>query len=188
MAFTTPRTWNVGEIVTKAMLDEQIRDNENAIWVGSAAGDIDYYTSASTKTRLAKGTAGQILTMNGGATAPSWATPTPAVVTVGSLVGRKGGSATNWYVQGTTNYTPATAKIQVGTVRVPVTTGSGFVSVTYPVAFAYTPVIFLTKPFDGTQVMDMGYTTVTATTFKIYLSYAGTGTINVDVTWLAIGP
>lgn len=42
---------------------------------GSAAGDIIYYTDASTPTRLAKGTAGQVLTMNSGATAPEWQTP-----------------------------------------------------------------------------------------------------------------
>lgn len=39
---------------------------------GSAAGDIIYYTGASTPTRLAKGTAGQVLTMNSGETAPEW--------------------------------------------------------------------------------------------------------------------
>ena len=32
MAWTTPRTWNVGELVTKAMLDEQIRDNMNYLF------------------------------------------------------------------------------------------------------------------------------------------------------------
>ena len=42
---------------------------------GAAAGDIIYFTAASTPTRLAKGTAGQVLTMNSGATAPTWATP-----------------------------------------------------------------------------------------------------------------
>ncbi len=29
MAFTTPRTWTTGEVVTAAQLNEQIRDNEN---------------------------------------------------------------------------------------------------------------------------------------------------------------
>ena len=39
----------------------------------TAAGDIEYYTAANVKARLAKGTAGQVLTMNSGATAPEWA-------------------------------------------------------------------------------------------------------------------
>jgi hypothetical protein len=40
-----------------------------------AEGDLLYATGANTLVKLAKGTAGQVLTMNGGATAPSWATP-----------------------------------------------------------------------------------------------------------------
>jgi hypothetical protein len=38
-----------------------------------SAGDIIYATAADTYTRLAKGTANQVLTMNAGATAPEWA-------------------------------------------------------------------------------------------------------------------
>ena len=36
------------------------------------AGDILYYASGTTLTKLAKGTAGQALKMNSGATAPEW--------------------------------------------------------------------------------------------------------------------
>lgn len=39
------------------------------------AGDLLYATGAGVLVRLAKGTAGQILTMNAGATAPEWQTP-----------------------------------------------------------------------------------------------------------------
>ena len=39
-----------------------------------AAGDI-FYHDGTDIVRLAKGTAGQVLTMNAGATAPEWATP-----------------------------------------------------------------------------------------------------------------
>jgi len=46
---------------------------------GTTAGDVDYYTTSTAKARLAIGTAGQVLTVNSGATAPQWATPaTPA--------------------------------------------------------------------------------------------------------------
>ena len=38
-------------------------------------GDIIYGGSSGTPTRLSKGTAGQVLTMNSGATAPEWSTP-----------------------------------------------------------------------------------------------------------------
>jgi hypothetical protein len=42
---------------------------------GTTAGDIDYYTSGTAKARIAIGTAGQVLQVNSGATAPQWATP-----------------------------------------------------------------------------------------------------------------
>jgi hypothetical protein len=41
---------------------------------GTTAGDIDYYTSSTAKARVAIGTAGQVLQVNAGATAPEWAT------------------------------------------------------------------------------------------------------------------
>jgi hypothetical protein len=42
---------------------------------GTTAGDLDYYTSGTAKARLGIGTAGQLLTVNSGATAPEWAAP-----------------------------------------------------------------------------------------------------------------
>ncbi|TIQ82574.1 MAG: hypothetical protein E5X64_36050, partial [Mesorhizobium sp.] len=44
----------------------------------TAAGDIEYFTGAKVKARLAKGTAGQTLRMNSGATAPEWVSLTGA--------------------------------------------------------------------------------------------------------------
>ena len=41
----------------------------------TAQGDVIYGGASGTPTRLAKGTAGQVLTMNSGATAPEWQTP-----------------------------------------------------------------------------------------------------------------
>ena len=69
---------------------------------GTTAGDIDYYTSSTAKARVAIGTAGQILQVNAGATAPEWAAPaaggmtllsttaitgTPSTVTISGIVG-----------------------------------------------------------------------------------------------------
>jgi hypothetical protein len=54
------------------MMNQQIRDNGNAIWVGTTAGDMDYYTGATGKARLPIGTAGKVLKVNAGATAPEW--------------------------------------------------------------------------------------------------------------------
>lgn len=73
MAFTTPKTWSTGELVTSSNFNQQIRDNLAALWTGSTAGDMEYYTSSTTKTRLPIGTADQILRVNSGGTAPEWA-------------------------------------------------------------------------------------------------------------------
>lgn len=48
----------------------------------TTAGDVIYATGSSAVTRLGIGTAGQVLTVNGGATAPSWATPTSGGMTL----------------------------------------------------------------------------------------------------------
>lgn len=69
--------------------------------IGTAAGDIIYFTGNATPARLAKGTAGQVLTMNAGATAPEWADasggetmdPTNLIApTIGYLTGGTGHS------------------------------------------------------------------------------------------------
>jgi hypothetical protein len=49
---------------------------------GTTAGDVDYYTSGTAKARLGIGTAGQVLTVNSGATAPQWSTPSSGGFTV----------------------------------------------------------------------------------------------------------
>ena len=97
MALTTFRSWVTGELVTAAMLNQQVRDNGNAIWVGTTAGDMDYYTGATTKARLPIGTAGQVLKVNVGATAPEWKTGTGlscyGSFTTGNVTG---GTQTTW--------------------------------------------------------------------------------------------
>ena len=47
----------------------------------TTAGDVIYGTGSSTVTRLGIGTAGQVLTVNAGATAPSWATASSGLAT-----------------------------------------------------------------------------------------------------------
>jgi hypothetical protein len=48
---------------------------------GTTAGDIDYYTSSTAKARIAIGTAGQVLQVNAGATAPEWVTSSSGAYT-----------------------------------------------------------------------------------------------------------
>jgi len=47
----------------------------------TTAGDVIYATGSSTVTRLGIGTSGQVLTVNGGGTAPSWVTPAGGTTT-----------------------------------------------------------------------------------------------------------
>lgn len=70
MAKTAFRTWTPNELVTAAMMNEQVRDNGNAIWVGTTAGDMDYYTSSTTKDRIAAGADWTTLTAASGV--PTW--------------------------------------------------------------------------------------------------------------------
>ena len=69
MSFSSPFTAVTGATFTAAQWNTSGRDNLNAIWVGTTAGDMEYYTSASAKSRLAL-TVGGVL--YGGASAPTW--------------------------------------------------------------------------------------------------------------------
>jgi hypothetical protein len=58
----TPKTWTVGELVTAAMLNEQLRDNMNARWPYTTKGDIAVATGANDLARLAVGSDYKVLT------------------------------------------------------------------------------------------------------------------------------
>jgi hypothetical protein len=76
----TVSAWN------QTINDEEISDNANVrrarlgLTVTNTAGDLEYATSWSGRDRLAIGTAGQVLTVNSGATAPEWANFFPPVM------------------------------------------------------------------------------------------------------------
>jgi hypothetical protein len=74
MAKTAYKTWVTGETVTAAQLNEQVRDNGNALWTGTTKGDIEFFNSATVKNRLPIGTNGQFLGIVLGV--PAWQTIT----------------------------------------------------------------------------------------------------------------
>lgn len=80
MAWTAPRTWTTGELVTAALMNAHLRDNllETSAAAATTAGDLTYADGANSMARLAKGTAYQALRMNLGVTAPEWGSA-PAV-------------------------------------------------------------------------------------------------------------
>jgi len=107
----------------------------------------------------------------------------------GVLWRRQGGSSSVWFSQGTNNYTPTNAIMQGGVARIVfVAAAAAFVAVTFPVAFSQSPIILLTTPYQGAVINDMGYQGITASTFNIYMQFNAPVTVNIDVTWLAIGP
>jgi len=75
-------------------LGTSIDTTVKALNPGTTSGDLDYYTAATTKARIAKGTAGQVFTMNSGATAPEWQTLNAGSMTLISTTTLTGASVT----------------------------------------------------------------------------------------------
>ena len=98
MAWTTPRTWVTGEVVTAALLNAQIKGNMDlsAPAIMTTAGDIIYASGANTPARLAKDTnATRVLTNTGTSNVPAWAQVTLTSGVTGTLpVGNGGTGAT----------------------------------------------------------------------------------------------
>ena len=82
MAWTAPRTWVSGELVSAALMNGHVRDNLTELRAGGvaiasqAALDLIGASSATQLSRIAKGTALQVLRMNSDASAQEWSTPT----------------------------------------------------------------------------------------------------------------
>lgn len=103
------------------------------------------------------------------------------------LTQRQGGSATDWFVSGTTTRSVANSLIQVGYNLKP-NDGAGTYNVTFPTAFSDKPLVFL-QNLDGSGVTCMA-NPVTASGF-VYAAYDSGGasrTIGSLFFWLAIGP
>ena len=98
MAWTTPRTWVTGEIVTAALLNAQVKSNMDltAPAILTTLGDILYCSAANTPSRLAKDTnSTRVLTNTGTSNVPAWAQVTLTSGVTGTLpVGNGGTGAT----------------------------------------------------------------------------------------------
>ncbi len=100
-------------------------------------GDILYYGASGAPTRLAKGTAGQVLKVNSGATAPEWSTVTGSgtVTSVASGTGLTGGPIT---ASGTLNVDVGTTANKIlqldGNAKIPAVDGSLITNITPTVA------------------------------------------------------
>ena len=70
---------------------------------GTTAGDIDYYTTSTAKARVGIGTAGQVLQVNSGATAPEWQTISTGGMTLLSTTTLSGTTTTISSISGAYN-------------------------------------------------------------------------------------
>lgn len=184
MAYDPLTTFTALQVLTSAIMNK-VKDNFAALWPYSAAGDISYAASATTLTRLPKGTAYQALRMNSDASALEWGGVNP-------ITGRQGGSATDWNTQGTTNYATTLPKIYVGTTRLTVTSGStSAVAVTFPSAYTNKPIALATGMLiasGSTGGPISVHTQPSASGLSLYVTIVpGTPTFTVDVAWMAIG-
>lgn len=178
MAFSNMTARVAGYVVTAANDFNVMVANFDAIWVGTTAGDTDYYSSATAKTRLAIGTANQFLRSSG--SVPQWR---------GLVFERQGGDASNWQIAGSTNYTPTNPTLKTGVAEITTNAGTGLgnVVITYSTAFTNRPLVVATVGgASGGNIVctfsDDSTTSVTLRVHKIDL-----GAVTVQVNWIAIG-
>lgn len=123
------------------------------------------------------GTARQILSMD-----------TNDVIEFGRMA-REGGSATNWHVSGSTDYTTDDFTIQAGIVQL--TSSVSIASVVFPKAFSNVPLVFFnpTKASGAGGNVHYSYqaTVVSAFANSCTFNYPGS-TVDYCMQWLAIGP
>lgn len=142
-----------------------------------AAGSVDNSELANMSAATIKG---QIV---GGSGAPVDMTPAQALAVVGSavggmiLIGRQGGSATDWSSSGSTNRTVVPAYVQVGTTD---TGGGATATVTFPTAFSNPPVVAYGYAGPATRVK---ITAISATQVSFQ-----SDSVSTVIYWNATGP
>jgi len=121
MAYTAYRTWTTGEIVTAALMNEQVKDNGllTAPAIMTGQGDLIYGSAANTPARLAKdANSTRSLTNTGTNNNPAWAQVALATGVSGTLpVGNGGTGATTLTANGALigNGTSAIASVDMST-------------------------------------------------------------------------
>jgi hypothetical protein len=82
-------------------LGSSVDTSVKALNPGTTAGDVDYYTAATTKARIGIGSTGQVLTVNSGI--PSWQTPSSGSLTLLSTTSLSGATTTISSISGSYN-------------------------------------------------------------------------------------
>ncbi len=189
-------------ITQQDILPSVIKPQMLASTTAKANGDI-YYSDGTNFQRLARGTTGQVLKIAG--SIPTWGTngttgPTGPTGTTGmtgatgpsgptgatggvSLNNRQGGSASDWSIGGTGNYTPSGVFVQTGAIPTE-SAGQDVVTITFPVAFTQVPIVMVSGGGISNNQQISSQHTITATNFTINVERALVGSVT---TWIAIG-
>lgn len=179
MAKKAYKTWVQGELVTANTLNEQIKDNGNALWVGDTAGDMEYYSAADQKTKVPIGANGQVLRVTSGLI-PAWTY---------MANNRQGGNATNWFSSGSTNYVPTGMIMQMGTNKI--VAGSKFVDLTFSPAFSGSPLFWAfpcVQGFSPLKCTGLFHGGTGLDFVSVYVADDISAPHDVYFSWFAIGP
>lgn len=113
---------------------------------------------------------------------------TKAGARVAQFYRRQGGSATIWSSGGSTDYVPTAVRMQGGSYAWSGSAAaSGSFTVTFPVAFSYTPLLYLTFIYKTVHAF-LAVVNMSATQFDIIWETESGTVTEVDMFWLAIGP
>jgi len=157
------RTITEGKIATSAVTTVKLADN--------AVTSAKLAASAVTPTKLAADSV----------------TGTAAGNRIIQIHRRQGGSATNWSLYGDDSYTPTLVRMQVGAKRWTGTAAStGSVTVTFPTAFSYIPIVLATTENNYANV---SYVVNSASAATLSWRTVDDSTLtSLTIFWLAIGP
>ena len=186
MAWTTPRTWTTGEVVTAALLNAQIKGNMDlsAPAIMTTAGDIIYASGANTPARLAKDTnATRVLTNTGTSNVPAWAQVTLTSGVTGTLPVGNGGTGITSLGSNVATFlgTPSSANLRSALTD---ETGTG------GAVFATSPTLVtpaLGTPASGTLTNCTGLPTAGIVDDAVTLAKMASGTDGTIITFDASG-
>ena len=186
MAWTTPRTWSTGEVVTAALLNAQIKGNMDlsAPAILTTAGDILYASGSNTPARLAKdANATRVLTNTGTSNVPAWAQVTLTSGVTGTLPVANGGTGITSLGSNVATFlgTPSSANLRSALTD---ETGTG------GAVFATSPTLVtpaLGTPASGTLTNCTGLPTAGIVDDAVTLAKMASGTDGTIITFDASG-
>jgi hypothetical protein len=181
-----------GQIASDGIADGAVVAGKIATGGVSAAGQIAAGIIGSIQLASGAVTAGKIATGGISATA-QLANDIVDDTKVGNRVvmatKRKGGSATDWYLPGTTAYTIGNVKIQCGSASWGGSpSSSGNVNITFPETYSYVPLVFAVALDETNKIfVDVGVPDINGFT-AYWRTYDASTLSSLYIFWLAIGP